>query len=130
MLIETILAVSINFGFHVTMTETKQPATLHKVKGEYVLELSKDFVSNIDMDGLLFTLYHEQAHIDLGHFDAVKAGTPLYDVEVEADRVALAKLKERLVCPSNAIKTVVQYRGWFDSTHPSRFTLSNMAKDF
>ena len=128
MIIETVLSLAMGFPFTVQVQDSKAPALLHKRGEEYTLVLSYEFIESVTEEGLLFTFYHEQAHIEHNHFAQVKSGTPLYDVELEADRVAVGKLKERLVCPLDAVKTVVQYRGWFDSTHPSRFTLTKLAR--
>lgn len=98
-------------------------AHYHSIRG---IELSPA-VCEMPADTVRFIVYHEQAHHDLQHIQRMQGGENQKDLELEADTVAIAKLKNEGVDACQAVQPVLKYRGWYSSSHPNMFTLNNLA---
>lgn len=110
-------------GVALSVVPTVPLAQYHSVRG---IELSPA-VCEMPADTVRFVVYHELAHHELNHIPRKNQGELLYGIETEADKYALNKLKEEGIDTCAAVKPILKYRGFFSSTHPSRFTLESLA---
>lgn len=110
-------------GVALSVVPTVPLAHYHSIRG---IELSPA-VCEMPADTVRFIVYHEESHHDLQHIQRMNGGENQKDLEMEADKTAIAKLKSEGVDACKAVQPVLKYRGLYSFTHPNRFTLNSLA---